>query len=74
MLAHRPATIDINEPTQATELRELLLVLGQKALDGERCAEPRPIELGDEHAKLQVLDCNDFSHDGRRLLLPSHYR
>jgi len=74
VLAYRPAAIDINEPTEIAELGEVLFVRGQEALDREWRAKPRPIELGDEHAELQILDRDDFSHDGRRLPLNPHYR
>lgn len=46
------------------ESGELTLVRYEEPLQRERCAEPRPVEFGDEHPELDILDRNNFQHLG----------
>jgi hypothetical protein len=55
-------TIDDHELAELAKRRDLPLILDQETLDGERSVPPGPIEIGDEHAQLELGSGNLCSH------------
>ena len=59
--------IDEHMPAEFAQRLKLLLGAQAEALEGERRADPRPVELCHVHAELQLADGNGLSVHGSKL-------
>lgn len=64
-VAEGTCAVDGDETAQIAQLCALLLVLDEKTLDQKRRTQPRPVEVGNEHAQAQVQRGNDLRHRRR---------
>ncbi len=66
LVADRAGPVDADEAATGANGVDLGRILNQETLHQERCFEPWPVQLGDEHPEPQVLGGYDVGHAGAK--------